>query len=280
MHLIMILVTLGLAFSLRLLPFDFTGNWTQRWQKTLLLFLFPPLLLLVTAFAILYMGADGKMFWLKAGWFSYLLAIGFLGYTCFCLLRLTYQGWQSWRQVRTYSQQEIAGNTARILQAALPYSTQIGFWKPELVVSEGLLDSLDLDHLQAVLAHEQAHYHHRDTFWFFWLGWLHSCTYWLANSESLWQELLLLREMRADRDAAVQVDPLLLAEALLTVASAPLKFTQSYCASLSCATPRNRLAERIDALLSQPETPVTSSFWSWTWLLFVFLPLITVPFHQ
>jgi Zn-dependent protease with chaperone function len=48
------------------------------------------------------------------------------------------------------------------------------------------------------LAHEQAHAHYRDTFWFFWLNVL---TSWLPHTEALWQEILFLREIRADEKA-------------------------------------------------------------------------------
>ena len=76
------------------------------------------------------------------------------------------------RKFSTYQRQPIVGKTARILETDFLYSAQIGFWQSELVVSQGLLKSLDSEHLNAVLAHEQAHVYYRDTFWFFWLGWL------------------------------------------------------------------------------------------------------------
>ncbi|NET89293.1 MAG: M56 family metallopeptidase [Kamptonema sp. SIO1D9] len=188
--------------------------------------------------------------------------------------------WHSCQGLRSYSQLEVAGKIAHILDTNFPYSAQIGFWHSDLVVSKGLLQTLDKAHLQAVLAHEQAHDYYRDTFWFFWLGWLRFCTSWLPNTEALWQELLLLREMRADRQAAERVDPLLLAESLLEVAKAPLQFSDSFSVAFSCATPPNRLAERIDALLTNSESPSSANFWSWSWMLFALIPLFTVPFHQ
>jgi Zn-dependent protease with chaperone function len=91
------------------------------------------------------------------------------------------------------------GEHSRVLDNPIPFSALIGFWQPELIVSQGLLNTLDQDHLEAVFKHEQGHYYYRDTFWFFWLGWVRSISAWLPNTEALWQELLLLREMRADR---------------------------------------------------------------------------------
>uniref|UniRef100_A0ACD5H1Y5 M48 family metalloprotease n=1 Tax=Desertifilum tharense IPPAS B-1220 TaxID=1781255 RepID=A0ACD5H1Y5_9CYAN len=37
-------------------------------------------------------------------------------------------------------------------------------------MAQGLLDRLTPEQLNAVLTHERAHSHYRDTFWFFWLG--------------------------------------------------------------------------------------------------------------
>ena len=284
MHLAMILITLGLAWVLRLPGVEPAGSWSQRWQRSLFSFLFPPLLLLMTAVAVLSMGAQGQMLGLEASWFSYFLALGFAVTSGGFLLQLAYQSWLAKQQVRTYSQELIQGKMARILEATFPYSAQIGFWQPELVISRGLLNTLDPTHLEAVLAHEQAHHDYRDPFWFFWLGWLRSCTFWLPNTEPLWQELLLLREMRADRQAAQGVDALVLAESLLAVAQRvtqpPLmNLQESFCAAFSCTVPRNRLAERIDALFTETESPLSYSWWIWSWMLLAFLPLATVPFH-
>jgi hypothetical protein len=86
-----------------------------------------------------------------------------------------------------------------------------------------------------------------------WLGAVLHCL--VTNTEALWQELLILRELRADRWAARQVDPLLLAESLLMVASAPSSIPfESFCAAFSQVAQRNRLEERIEALLAEPES--------------------------
>jgi Zn-dependent protease with chaperone function len=248
MHLIMILTSLFLAWFLRMMPISFTGTWNERWQKALFFSLFPPLLLLMTAIAVICMGSQGKMLGIQAIGISYGVAIIFLTVALGYLLKLIYQGYITIRQVRFYSQQIVLGKKAKVININFPYSAQIGFWRSQLVISQGLLDSLDQEHLEAVLAHEQAHYFYKDTFWFFWLGWLQSLTSWLPNSDRLRQELLLLREMRADRIAAQQVDPLLLAESLLTVAKAPVQSSQVFCATFSDAVPASRLEERIDAL--------------------------------
>lgn len=280
MHLLMILIALGVAIGLRLIGSEPSGSWRERWQRALALFLFPPLLLLTTLLAVLGMGPQGKMAGLQASWFSYGLSLTLLGLTGFACLKLAWEGWRSVRQVRTYPQRDLGGRLGRVLNTTVLFSAQIGFWQPELVVSQGLLQTLDPAHLEAVLAHEQGHHYYRDTFWFFWLGWVRTCTAWLPYSEALWQELLVLRELRADYWAAQQVDPLLLAESLLQVVSAPLLPSESFCAAFSCVAPRSRLVERINALLAdETESLHQPSPWSWTWVLLTLLPLVAVPFH-
>lgn len=280
MHLIMIVAVLSLAWLLRYRYSKPTGNWTQRWQKSLLLFLLPPLLLLMTAIAVLLMGPQGQMVGLHTDGFSYSLVLCCVGLAVGLGVNLATQGWQSMRKIRTYPQIDLDGKPARLLDHLTLFSAQIGFWQPELVVSQGLLKTLTHEHLQAVLTHEQAHYYYRDTFWFFWLGWLRQITAWLPHTEALWQELLLLRELRADHWARQRVDSLLLAESLLMVVSTPMMASENFCAAFSRATPPNRLQERIDALLGESESPTPSRSWTWSWVLLSLLPLIAVPFHS
>ncbi|MBW4470337.1 MAG: M56 family metallopeptidase [Stenomitos rutilans HA7619-LM2] len=280
MHLTLLFLGLLSAWGIRCLPIRLSGTCQQRWQRSLGLFLLPPLLLLTTAIALVCMGPQGQMVRWWEGWSSYTLAIGLLAFAVTLALKLTWEGWRSLQQVRTYPQLMVQGQQARLLDTPIPFIAQVGFWQSELVVSQGLLETFEAEHLEAVLTHEQAHAHYRDTFWFFCLGWLRRLTAWLPQTESLWQELLLLRERRADRWAAQTADPLLLAESLLQMVKAPELYSEAICAAFSSATPRNRLEERIDALLSIPEeSQFTTSFWSWLWLVLVALPLLTIPFH-
>lgn len=286
MHLLMILTALGLAWGLRLFVPPLTENWMNRWQRSVFFFLFPPLLLLMTSVAVIVMGYHGQMFGLQAGWYSYLLAVGFLVVAIFSLFKLAYEAWQSVQRLSVHPQKSIIGKTARILDIAFPYSAQIGFWKPQLVISQGLLDTLDKEHLQAVLAHEQAHDDYHDTFWFFWLGWLRSFTIWLPNTEGLWQDLLFLRELRADYQASQQIDALLLAESLLIVAQQVNQdvfdiSAENCSAALHDSLLQSRLIERIDALLSEtnPSPSYYYNYWSWSLLPLSLLPLTTLPLH-
>jgi hypothetical protein len=279
MHVVMWLTAFTFAFLARW-GNQATGQaWNQRWHKTLTAFALPPLVLLMTAIAIVLMGPQGQMGHWHEGWVSYGCAIGGLAGASGLGFVLALQAQRTLAQVRRCPTREIQGHPTRLLENPLPFVAQIGFWAPELVVSQGLLTTLDAEHLEAVFVHEQAHRHYRDTFWFFWLGWLRRLTAWLPQTEALWQELLLLREIRADLWAAQAVDQLLLAEALLTVASAPSQPWDSLGVGLENAAIRDRLTERIDALLGPPQPLNPISPWVWSWLLLTLLPLLALPFH-
>ncbi len=267
-------------------------HWADRWHHALICFLLPPLLLITTAIALLWMGPIGQMVHGWTGWLSYGWAIGFLLITTFWGFQLLSAGGQALQQMRQYPATQIDDCPARLLPIDLPFIAQIGFWQPQLLVSQGLLDRLDQAQLEAVLVHETAHQHYRDTFWFFWLGWLRRCSLGLPNTAALWQELLLLREMRADRWAAQTVNPLLLAEALLIVVSTPMQVDPM---PLECAVGFNaelavdRLEERINALLEPTAEPLAEPAIApivprrWRTVaasLLVLLPLLVIPFHH
>ena len=278
MHLFAVLIIIVLAWIVRRSSIG-TGTWAKRWHQALFVLVFPALLLLTTAIAVLYMGCHGAMLGIQAGSWGCAVSACIIIFALGCLGKLAYQGNQAIDRLTIYEQQSVEGNTARIIELDLPYSAQIGFWRSELVVSRGLLATLDKEHLKAVLAHEQAHVYYRDTFWFFWLGWLRSFTCWLPNTETLWQELMLLRELRADRHAAQEVDFLLLAESLLTVAKTPLESAPILSANFNDYIVGDRLNERINSLLEETK-PVDSSQWQyWSWVCLLFLPLLTIPLH-
>ncbi|MEA5511679.1 M48 family metalloprotease [Crocosphaera sp. UHCC 0190] len=283
MHSLMILMALFLAWGIRLsFPLSLFP-WMNRWQRSLVYFLAPPLLLLMTAIAVILMGYHGEMLGWPATRFSYLLSIIFFSFAFIKWIQLTCQGWYSTQKIQHYPQKTIKGYKARILDITFPYSAQIGFWQPELVVSQGLLDTLDNAHLNAVIAHEQAHANYHDTFWFFWLGWLGRITFWLPHTETLWQDLLLLREMRADHQATQEVDPLILAESLLIVAQEinkisilnPLGVVEAAFHDINTA---NRLNERIEALFNESDNLGFDNF-DGRFMLLTLLPLFSIPFH-
>ncbi|NDJ18429.1 M56 family metallopeptidase [Myxacorys almedinensis] len=279
MHLVLLMLALSTAIAVRFTWKASSEQWTRRWNWTLGVFLFSPLLVMMSAIAILCMGPKGQMVRWWEGWGSYAIAVGFLAVGLGLAVNGGQDALRSLRRVRDMPQHDVQGVSARLLAQPTPFVAQIGFWQPELVISQGLLETLDPRHLDVVLMHEEAHAHYRDTFWFFWLGWLRRLTAWLPQTEALWQELLILRELRADRWAAQRVDPLLLAEALLSVVSASQIEPDDLCAAFSSAVVKNRLTERIEALLDESESSPESSFMPWLWLLMAVVPMAIVPFH-
>ena len=279
MHLLVMLMVVAAAWLIRCQPLSTRATWSERWYKSLYLLLFPVLLILITAIAILYMGCHGAMLGISVGFWGCAVSGSIILFALGCLIRLIYQSKHSIARLDIYPQQTIGDTTARVIEYELPYSAQIGFWQPELVVSRGLLNTLDKEHLDAVLAHEQAHLYYRDTFWFFLLGWVKTVGYWLPNTEKIWQELLLLRELRADSKAAEKKDFLLLAESLLTVAKAPLE-SSACSAGFNDHALGDRLSERIDFLLAQTQPDVANDWQDWSWLYLLFLPLLTISLHS
>lgn len=280
MHLLMIFLALAIAWIVRFIPISTSDNWEQRWQRSLFGFLFPPLLLIMTALAVILMGAEGQMLGWHSSWLGYLLSLVVITIPTGFLLKLGFQAWRCEQKIKTHPQQNLKGNNIYLLDIDLPYIAQIGFWQPKLVVSQGLLKLLDDLQLEAVLAHEQAHLEKRDTFWFFWLGWLRSFTTWLPQTETLWQELLLIREIRADLKAVQTVDSLVLAESLLTVAQSALaNNTPCFETPLFSPSASDRLSQRIDAMISDQQ-PQKSFPWYWVWVFLLFIPWATIPLHS
>ena len=279
MHLTLLLVSVSAAIGLRLFWRGEDPDWNIRWQRALGAFLVSPLLLITSAIAILWMGPRGQMVRSWEGWGSYEIAIGFLALAVFLVIQLAMQAQRSLEKIYQMPEKTILSTPARLLEHPTPYIAQIGFWNPELVISAGLLDTLDEAHLQVALTHEKAHRYYRDTFWFFWLGGLRRLTAWLPNTEALWQELIFLRELRADRWAVQQTDGLLLAEALLSIVSALQAQSEPWIAALSDSVPQARLNERIDALLDESKSLPMKPTALWIGLPIVLLPLLIVPFH-
>jgi Zn-dependent protease with chaperone function len=209
---LMIVVVIAIAWCVRSLEnipqtSNHRLNWVSRWQRSLFLFLFPPLLIFSNAIALLCMGSQDMMGTWHTGKFSYAFALCYLLTSVLFGIYLAYKGWVSVQSARNNPQIQLANHKIRLLTTGALFAGQIGFWQPELVISQGLLKSLSPEQLETVLAHEQGHHYYRDTFWFFWLGWIRKFTAWLPNTNILWQELVDLRELRADAYAASQVDP-------------------------------------------------------------------------
>ncbi|MBC7880156.1 MAG: hypothetical protein H7Y37_02380 [Anaerolineae bacterium] len=99
---------------------------------------------------------------------------------------------------------------------------------------------------------------------------------WFPNTPKLWEEVLLLREQRADRRAAAQVDALVMAEALLQIASSRHHQAHFCVPALSAA---ENLSKRIEALLQPENLEPEKPSYPWVWWMIIVLPMATLPFH-
>jgi len=270
MHVVMLAVVIVVALGLRAMPVPVT----HRWPVTLLLFLWPPCVLVTTALTTLWMCPDHFTLVHWDDGLMHGVALCFLGLGLWVGLGVASEAYRLMQQIQDCPEQSIAGHLVRVMDTPRLLIAQVGFWNPQLVVSQGLLMTLSPAHLAAALCHEQAHGYYRDTFWFFWLGCLKRATGWLPNTEHLWQELLVLRELRADQWTAERVDPLLLAESLILVVQAnPLGLGS--CSASMVDTP-HRLQERVEAILNPPPVQWELQGWFWVALLVSLAPLLSV----
>lgn len=280
MHLAMVVFIVILAWFIRIMVSPDPSNSPHRWGQSLLSFTVPPLLLLTTALSIVCMGPRGNMVTPWEGWLSYGLAWTFLAGSIVLLVILTCRSGLALHQIHTLPKTSVHGISARLLTTELPYSAQVGFWQPHLVISQGLLQQLDPDHLASVVIHEQAHAHFHDTFWTFWLGWLKRLTFWLPHSQTLWEEITFLRELRADAWATQRINRFVLAESLVQVAQSPGMTDILISAPFSCIVAQGRLAQRIDLLLTEEHPLLQSGSLPWFAIVPVLIPLLAIPFHH
>ncbi len=99
------------------------------------------------------MGAEEvPIFWQWQGRFSYLVVSSLLGFAVISLLRLAIQSWKTQQRIRTCPQITLLGKRSRLVTNPLPFSALVGFWQPELIITQGLLTTLDNEHLEAVFS--------------------------------------------------------------------------------------------------------------------------------
>ncbi|MEM6427361.1 MAG: M56 family metallopeptidase [Cyanobacteria bacterium P01_C01_bin.73] len=286
----MVILIGAIAWGIRARSRPDPANTPHRWRQSLLGFVAAPLLLVSTALSIVCMGPRGNMVAPWEGWLTYAAAWIFLGYGCGLLVVLAFQGYLAERQIKALEIIVVHNQSARLLPTDLPYSAQVGLWRAELVISQGLIDQLDGEHLAAVLAHEQAHLWFQDTLWSFWLGWLRRWTSWLPHSQSLWEELMFLRELRADAWATQQTSRFVLAESLVQVAQSPNLQSPNLhspdlteplvSAPFSCAVAPGRLAQRVDLLLVEDRQSLAFCRLPWVAIAPTLIPLLAIPFHH
>jgi hypothetical protein len=284
MHIFLMTGMVAISFLIRWQWQPAGKTWNTRWHHALAAFCLPPLLLLSASIAVLWMGHHGTMAGMPVSpvgcWVSRLVFLTLGG------IFLGSLGQAVWFQayLRRFPWAALAsGENVRCIDSESPFIAQVGFLRSQIVVSRGWLDDFTEPEQRAILRHEEAHARYQDPFWFFWLGMVRRLTLWLPHTESLWQELLLLREIRADRWAAEDADPLLLAELLVKLARVsgppltPLPFAVRFWEQDSVS----RLEHRVNALINPESWPAEASkTGDLAWISLTVLPLMMTWLHS
>lgn len=124
--------------------------------------------------------------------------------------------------------------------------------RPRVLVSADLLDALDPDEAEAVLAHELAHLEARDVQLVFGAGMLRDMFAWNPLAHAAFRFLVADREVEADRRAAeVTGEPLAVASGLLkTFERSRLRGGYRHRTALAFLRPRGRITTRVNRLLA------------------------------
>jgi beta-lactamase regulating signal transducer with metallopeptidase domain len=139
----------------------------------------------------------------------------------------------------------------RILPTEQPLCALLGVVRPSIVLSRGLMSSVDPGELRAILEHERAHADRRDTLWAL-MARLCSVSMLPSRRRELLAELALAAEQSSDeRAASVVGDRLAMAEVILKVErlvqDAPARF-----GVLAASFSGIGVIERVTALLEPP----------------------------
>ncbi|AFZ48292.1 peptidase M48 Ste24p [Cyanobacterium stanieri PCC 7202] len=291
MHFLVIVIAIICAYIIRYISQIDYFKKQKNWNYSLFFFIAPVLLILMSSMAIITMGYEGQMWGVQATIISYILAWLCIG---FAMINLVIYGIEIKlisKKIDKFAQEKVLGHQVKILETSFPYAGLMGFSQQEkslfkslnksyLVLSRGLINLLSPDHLQAVIAHEKAHQTHHDPLIFFCLSYCKRITFWLPNNNLIWQDLILLRELRADHTASKSVDFLLLAESLLIVTQKAMEESNPLEGNFICPFINFRLNDRIEALIDEQKSLNPFKWYQLSWILLVFIPFLTIPFHQ
>lgn len=130
--------------------------------------------------------------------------------------------------------------------------------RPRILVSKDLLEALDTDEVEAVLAHELAHLEARDVQLVFGAGMIRDLFAWNPFAHAAFHLLVVDREVEADRRAAeVTGKPLAVASGLLKMFEHSKGMTRRNKTALAFLRPRGRVTARVNRLLAIADGRVT-----------------------
>lgn len=128
----------------------------------------------------------------------------------------------------------------------------VGTRRPRILISEELLEELDPDELDCILAHEVAHVEAHDIELVFLAGVLRDAVAWNPLAHLAFRRLVVDRELEADRRAAAFTgDPLALASGLLKVCSSMgSRRSVVQQAAVALFKPGSRIKRRVRGILA------------------------------
>lgn len=153
------------------------------------------------------------------------------------------------RVVRTLSKTGERDNELgiTIIEGRSPLCFAAGLFRPQIVISRGLLGSLSQSERAVVLAHEQAHVRRRDALSAFFVRLL--CVLHLpATARWLLNEVEVAAEQACDEEAALIVDRVSVAEAILSVERA----ASTQLGAVAVAFGARAVERRVESLLGEP----------------------------
>ncbi|MDQ3876805.1 MAG: M48 family metalloprotease, partial [Actinomycetota bacterium] len=161
----------------------------------------------------------------------------------------------------------IATPEVRVLPDGVSGAFAVGAFRGRILLSRDLLDELDDEELDAILAHEIAHLQAHDVHLVFAAGMLRDMVAWNPFAHIAFRRLQADRELEADRRAAEMTgSPLAVASGLVRVCEVLTGKERAATPTLAALHPRARVSRRVDRLLAladrQPgfafATPTTS----------------------
>lgn len=140
------------------------------------------------------------------------------------------------------------GDDVRLLEQRECLALTVGYRKPAILISDGLVDSLDADSLAVVLAHERAHASRGDNAWAA-FDRLAAAMLPRRAAAPLLDRIALAREQRCDAVAAEAVaSPIRVAQALVRVAR--IEFARTQCGLSVVGQSVGHMEARVRLLLS------------------------------
>lgn len=256
-------------------------SWKERRQLHLFIIGAPALLICTLALDIAYMAWVGCLF--RTSEIDFILSAGWgLGLAGIAFVSLTRHALQAHKAGRVFAHlpteksqraQKILSRLVnegkhqpRLLIVAFfqPVAFTLGLFHPTIVLSSWVLENLDEDELEGVLAHEYAHCLYQDNLVMTMAAWLKDCTFYLFFVREAFQSLLAEKELLADAWAAEYTQkPAALASALYKFSTFP--HPKLFSPSVETAIQgfgQNLIETRIEALLEQ-QKPTAAKVHTW-----------------